>query len=350
MRNIHPKSGETPNSVRATWARSALNAFSKTVMGGRSFSALCREDQEDVFCDLICDALHLAQGRKFDAVHIVRRALDHFTVEREQEGRKPIEGLADILAENPLRDNPAAVAPQPQSVGAALAVAVGGIASLVTQLEGIATGLNHGDNWRLTVGGVATQGRALLNRLGHMVKGDRIEPPAAVASASDLGWMLKLAAQFIEEWADDDGKGRESAAECADAKAAYDRVTQSGVTVGALGSDAHAVVMGVIHELGPVARFILDGEFNGADRQTMSDEDARTTARDAVQAVRNAHAALSAVAFAPAVVAVQVVQGPRGDRRKGDRREGLGHSGPTENTRGGEDRRTSGVADRREPV
>lgn len=194
--DTHPKSGETRNSIRAGWARVALNAFTRTTYGQRNFNTLCREDQETAIYDLICDLLHLCQSRRFDPVACTRRALDHFTVEREQEGRAPIPALADILAANAMRE------PQPDT-RAALAVAVSGIASLLTQLEVVARFILDGEPMEgedeegepimcemsiddayttasesvAVARTVAEQGRALLNRLGLMVSqpGDMID-------------------------------------------------------------------------------------------------------------------------------------------------------------------------------
>lgn len=238
MSDVHPKSGETPNARRATWARRALDTFTRETMGGRSVRKLLAEsgvdgDAFDACGDLVCDLLHFMAGRKMDYVSSLRRALDHFTVERAQEGRKVAEELADILARNPMAQG-AALSPgaaaeilathnSASQVGAALGVAVGGIAALCSQIESAMNGDDYSPAQACV--SVAGQGRALLNRLGRMVgpkPGDMIEGRDSLvhphpsddlrAVLEDARGKLGVVARFIldgEEKPGEEGEGEE---------------------------------------------------------------------------------------------------------------------------------------------
>lgn len=113
MSDFHPKSGETPNARRAAWAKAALDAFTRKTFN-RSVNKLIAEadgdldggDIGDACSDLICNLLHFMAGRKMDYAGRVRRALDHFTVERAQEGRASAPELQDVLKSNPIALGP----------------------------------------------------------------------------------------------------------------------------------------------------------------------------------------------------------------------------------------------------
>lgn len=198
--DMHPVSGETPNRVRASWAHHALTTFTRETYGGRTVSQLladhkkqqaddaggaaCSSDLETAVYDLIADLLHFSKCKNLDCAALLQHGIEDFLEEQSLEG-SPIIASPLIAAVRALKGNDS------QDSGAALAVALGGISSMVTQLEVIARFILNGeddgdggvqamttedafesvDSAVAVARTVADQGRALLNRLGAMVQG-----------------------------------------------------------------------------------------------------------------------------------------------------------------------------------
>ncbi len=79
------RTGEVWNSVRAGWAKNALDAFAQDTYDGRSFDKMladsAEEGESDAYCaaqDLMTNIMHLANQHGWNVDDIVRRAQRNF--------------------------------------------------------------------------------------------------------------------------------------------------------------------------------------------------------------------------------------------------------------------------------
>ncbi len=72
---------EPTNQERARWAKDALAVFTAETFSGDHPDTMHRDDLECAIGDLICDLMHLAQQKGFDAHAILEQSIGHFATE-----------------------------------------------------------------------------------------------------------------------------------------------------------------------------------------------------------------------------------------------------------------------------
>jgi hypothetical protein len=72
---------EPTNRDRAGWASNALAVFTAETFSGDHPDTMHRNDLECAIGDLICDLLHFADQKGFDAQAILEQATGHFKTE-----------------------------------------------------------------------------------------------------------------------------------------------------------------------------------------------------------------------------------------------------------------------------
>ncbi len=76
-----PPDPDEQNEDRSYWAQTAVTAFQK----------ICRTDDEDALCDLLCDLAHWADRNDMSLPSELRRAMMHY--EEEAPGGKQFYGV-----------------------------------------------------------------------------------------------------------------------------------------------------------------------------------------------------------------------------------------------------------------
>ncbi|HUQ71449.1 MAG TPA: hypothetical protein VM165_18115 [Planctomycetaceae bacterium] len=75
----------TTKPTNDEWAENALAVFTAETCHGHP-AMMDRDDLEDAIADLICDLMHFARHRRFDAGRIIRQACGNFGAELFEKG------------------------------------------------------------------------------------------------------------------------------------------------------------------------------------------------------------------------------------------------------------------------